>query len=92
MPVLRTDGGEGVGGILAPVVPNSPQSSIVLQGLALLGIRQNKAHICATCVLNWVAGDERDVLLAMGFDVLDAWEELSSSSERVSLLPSGVDE
>jgi beta-N-acetylhexosaminidase len=58
----------------------------------LLGIRQNKAHRCGICVLNWVAGDERDVLLGMGFDVLDAWEELSSMSERVSLLPSGADE
>lgn len=86
MPVLHTEGSEGLGGILAPVVPSSPQAGIVLQGLALLGIRQNKAHRSATCVLNWVSGDERDVLLGMGFDVLDAWEELSSASEKVSFL------
>lgn len=73
----------GVGGILAPVVPNSPQAAIVLQGLALLGIRQNKAHRAAACVLCWVQGEERDVLLGMGVDVLDAFEEVRCSAERV---------
>lgn len=76
----------GVGGILAPVVPASSQAAIVLQGLALLGIRQNKAHRSAACVLNWVQGEERDVLLGMGFDVLDAFEELSCKAERVSTI------
>jgi len=83
LPVLHS-AGETVGGILAPVVPGSPQASIVLQGLALLGIRQNKAHRSTTCVLNWVSGEERDTLLGMGFDVLDAFEELSCKPERVS--------
>lgn len=81
LPVLHS-AGETVGGILAPVVPGSPQASIVLQGLALLGIRQNKAHRSTTCVLNWVSGEERDTLLSMGFDVLDAFEELSCKPER----------
>lgn len=90
-PILRSsengaDGG-GIGGILAPVVPNSPQSAIVLQGLALLGIRQNKAHRSHTCVLNCVSGEERDVLLGMNFDVLDAFEELNCKAERVSAVP-----
>ena len=49
MPVLHTAGGS-VGGTLAPVVPASTQSSVVLQGLALLGIRQNKAHWATVCV------------------------------------------
>ena len=84
IPVLHSLGGDSIGGILAPVVPSTPQASIVLQGLALLGIRQNKAHGAGTCVLNWVSGEERDVLLGMGFDVLDAWEELSCKPERVS--------
>jgi beta-N-acetylhexosaminidase len=75
--------GGGIGGILAPVVPGSPQAAIVLQGLALLGIRQNKANKSTACVLNWVQGEERDVLLGMGFDVLDAFEELSCGVERV---------
>ncbi|KAG9232796.1 glycoside hydrolase superfamily [Amylocarpus encephaloides] len=81
LPVLHA-AGERVGGILAPVVPPSPQAGIVLQGLALLGIRQNKAHRATTCVLNWVQGDERDTLLGMGFDVLDAFEELSCKPEE----------
>jgi len=83
MPVLLA-AGESVGGVLAPVIPSSPQASIVLQGLALLGVRQNKAHGSTTCVLNWVQGEERDVLLGMGFDVLDVFEELSCIPERVS--------
>jgi beta-N-acetylhexosaminidase len=87
MPVLHSSGSDTIGGILAPVVPNTPQASIVLQGLALLGIRQNKAHRSGTCVLNWVSGEERDVLLSMGFDVLDAWEELSCKPERVYFPP-----
>jgi beta-N-acetylhexosaminidase len=78
-------GSGGIGGILAPVVPNTPQAAIVLQGLALLGIRQNKAHKAGVCVLCWVAGEERDTLLGMGFDVLDAFEELRGAGERVSL-------
>jgi beta-N-acetylhexosaminidase len=82
-------GGNGVqtGGILAPVVPNTPQAVIVLQGLALLGIRQNKAHKSSACTLCWVQGEERDVLLGMGFDVLDAFEELRGVGERVSIPP-----
>lgn len=73
-----------MGGILAPVVPSTPQAAIVLQGLALLGIRQNKAHKSSACTLCWVQGEERDVLLGMGFDVLDAFEELRGTGERVS--------
>ena len=86
IPVLKALGkeGGGVGGILAPVVPSTPQADVVLQGLALLGIRQNKAHKSVSCVLDWVEGEERDVLLGMGFDVLDAFEELSCGVERVS--------
>lgn len=79
-------GSAGLGGILAPVVPSTPQAAIVLQGLALLGIRQNKAHKSASCVLCWVQGEERDTLLGMGFDVLDAFEELRGNAERVGHL------
>ncbi|KAH8808566.1 glycoside hydrolase superfamily [Xylogone sp. PMI_703] len=72
--------GKSVGGILGPVIPSSAQSSVVLQGLALLGIRQNKAHHSTTCVLNWVSGEERDILQGMGFEVLEAFEELSCAT------------
>jgi len=81
LPALHS-AGDSVGGILAPVVPSSPQSCTVLQGLALLGIRQNKAHRVNVGVLSWVSGEERDVLLGMGFDVLYAWEQLSSDAGR----------
>jgi len=84
LPVLQA-AGDSVGGILAPVVPSSPQAAIVLQGLAMLGIRQNKKDRANMCVLDWVQGDERDTLLGMGFDVLDAFEELSCKPETVSL-------
>ncbi|CAG8977340.1 hypothetical protein HYALB_00009212 [Hymenoscyphus albidus] len=86
MPVLHSSTErerERIGGILAPIIPSSPQADIVLQGLALLGIKQNKAHAAGTCVLNWVQGEQRDVLLQMGFDVLDAWEELSCVPGKV---------
>jgi beta-N-acetylhexosaminidase len=86
IPVLKPRGTELVGGVIAPVVPASQQQAgTVLQGLSLLGIRQNKAHRAGICVLSWVDGTERDVLLEMGFDVLDAFEVLSCSTERVSL-------
>ncbi|CZT43115.1 related to beta-N-acetylglucosaminidase [Rhynchosporium secalis] len=71
-------------GILAPVVPSSPQAALVLQGLAMLGIKQNKGHRATACVLCWVQGEERDVLLGIGFDVLDAFEEVQCPAERFS--------
>ncbi|RDW66337.1 (trans)glycosidase-3 [Coleophoma cylindrospora] len=83
MPVLHS-AGEAVGGIIAPVIPPGPQATTVLQGLALLGIRQNKAHRSTTCVLNWVQQEDRDVLLGMGFDVLEAFEELSCVPAKAS--------
>ena len=87
LPVLAPGGSsdDPVGGIIAPVVPGSGQKGIVLQGLALLGIRQCKKEGASRCVLNWAVGEEeRDNLLGMGWDVLDAWEELGSVPDRVS--------
>ncbi|TAQ83208.1 hypothetical protein B7494_g8469 [Chlorociboria aeruginascens] len=74
--------GGGIGAIIAPVIKDSRERSIVLQGLALLGIRQNKSSGCGTVVLNWVTGEERDVLLGMGFDVLGAFEEVRCAREK----------
>jgi beta-N-acetylhexosaminidase len=45
---------EDIGGILAPVVPIGPLSTLTLQGLALMGIRQNKSHKALKTVLSWV--------------------------------------
>lgn len=45
---------EDIGGILAPIVPQGPLSALVLQGLALMGVRQNKSHKASKTVLSWV--------------------------------------
>lgn len=45
---------EDIGGILAPIIPPSPLSALVLQGLALMGVRQNKSHKATQTVLSWV--------------------------------------
>ncbi|KAI1260214.1 glycoside hydrolase family 3 protein [Xylariaceae sp. FL1019] len=45
-----------IGGIVAPVVPLSTQSHVVLQGLAFMGVRQNKSHKSTKSVLSWVSG------------------------------------
>lgn len=76
-----------VGGILAPIIPsNNAQRETILQGLVMLSIRQNKNKgDVKGVVLNWVVGSDRDVLLGMGFDVLEAWEEVLCGVERVSL-------
>ena len=50
---------EDIGGILAPVVPLAPSSALVLQGLALMGVRQNKSHKASKTVLSWVSGPFR---------------------------------
>jgi len=87
MPLLISahDNKEMAGGILAPITPQgSAQREVVLQGLVTLGINQIKKQGAGKGILNWVAGDDRDVLLEMGFDVLEAWEEVTSGPERVS--------
>lgn len=75
-----------LGGILAPVIPsNNAQRETILQGLVMLSIRQNKNKGDGKgVILNWVVGSDRDVLLGMGFDVLEAWEEVVCGVERVS--------
>jgi len=87
MPLLTSahDDKEMAGGILAPITPQgSAQREIVLQGLVTLGIKQIKKQGAGKGILNWVAGDDRDVLLGMGFDVLEAWEEVTCGPERWS--------
>lgn len=78
---------ELVGGIIAPMIEPGPQSMLVLQGLVLMGVRQNKAHGTARSVLTWVAQDFTEPLLAMGFQVLQSFEEVTNSADNVSLHP-----
>ncbi|KAL2016868.1 hypothetical protein VTK56DRAFT_2902 [Thermocarpiscus australiensis] len=74
---------ELVGGIIAPIVaPSTVQPNLVLQGLALMGVRQNKAHKSARSVLSWVQDEAHEPLLAMGFEVLQAFEEFTNSPEN----------
>ncbi|KAK3384349.1 glycoside hydrolase family 3 protein [Lasiosphaeria ovina] len=82
IPSLQSFRGELVGGIIAPIVPSTAQAALVLQGLALMGVRQNKAHKSARSVLSWVADELYEPLLAMGFDVLQAFEEITNSPEN----------
>lgn len=45
---------DDVAGIIAPIVPPTPQSTLVLQGLALMGVRQCKSHKASKALLSWV--------------------------------------
>jgi len=73
-----------IGGIIAPVVPSTAQATLVLQGLALMGVRQNKAHKSTRSVLSWIYDDAYEPLLAMGFDMLQAFEEITNTPDKVS--------
>lgn len=54
IPWLRPGANESVGGILAPIVPCTTQSTLLLQGLALMGLRQSKSHRATRSVLGYV--------------------------------------
>lgn len=75
---------EPVGGIVAPLIEPNGQSILVLQGLAYMGVRQNKAHKTTKSVLSWVTDELYEPLLAMGFRVLQSFEEITNSPENVS--------
>jgi beta-N-acetylhexosaminidase len=83
IPPLLSQTGD-VGGVLAPIVPPAPLSTLVLQGLALMGARQNKSHKASKTLLSWVVDDNHEPLLAMGFEVVQAFEEITNSPESVS--------
>lgn len=88
VPPLQPVRDELIGGVLAPIVPSTAQANLVLQGLALMGVRQNKAHKSARSVLSWVQDESYEPLLAMGFDVLQSFEEVTNAPENVSILHS----
>ncbi|KAI1434783.1 glycosyl hydrolase family 3 N terminal domain-containing protein [Xylaria sp. CBS 124048] len=54
IPVLHGFGNQEVGGIIAPLAAPTVQASLVLQGLALMGVRQNKSQKAMKSVLSWV--------------------------------------
>lgn len=45
---------EDIGGIIAPVILQGPLNTLALQGLALMGVRQNKGHKASKSVFSWV--------------------------------------
>ena len=71
------------GGISAPA---SASSLLVLQGLAMMAVRQNKNHRAVRSVLSWVADEAYEPLLAMQFEVLQAFDELTNNVENVSVV------
>lgn len=73
-----------VGGIVAPMIEPSTQATLVLQGLAYMSVRQNKAHGAARSVLSWVTDELQEPLLAMGFQVLQSFEEITNAADNVS--------
>ncbi|KAG4284048.1 beta-N-acetylhexosaminidase [Fusarium proliferatum] len=73
---------EDIGGIIAPVVPPGPQTTLALQGLTLMGIRQARSHKATKVVLGWVVDDGTESLTAMGFETLQEFEEITNSPEN----------
>jgi beta-N-acetylhexosaminidase len=55
VPSLVAPHGEEVAGILAPISAQGPQAALVLQGLALMGVRQAKMNKATKVVLSWVS-------------------------------------
>lgn len=45
---------QDIAGIVAPIIPPNPQATLVLQGLALMSVRQNKSYKATKTVLSWV--------------------------------------
>lgn len=96
---LLVGGGRGTqtGGILAPIVPSTAQASLVLQGLVLMGVRQNKAHKAGRSVVSWAQDEQEgggnsngggaggaggvEALAAMGFRALQAFDEVTNAAE-----------
>ncbi|KAI1649047.1 glycoside hydrolase family 3 protein [Daldinia loculata] len=87
IPPLHSTSGEDIGGILAPIVPSTAQSRLILQGLVFMGVRQNKAHKSAKSILSWVLDEAYEPLAAMGFDVQQTFDEITNSPENVSIYP-----
>lgn len=77
---------EATGGIGAPVIAGtaSASASLILQGLAMMAVRQNKNHRAVRSVLSWVADDAYEALLAMQFEVLQSFDELANTPENWS--------
>ncbi|KAL1902129.1 hypothetical protein Cpir12675_000027 [Ceratocystis pirilliformis] len=66
--------------ILAPVVSTGrEQQALVLQGLALMGVRQSKANKCESVVLCLTIDESEELLHAMGFENVQTYDSLTTS-------------
>ncbi|ETS74421.1 hypothetical protein PFICI_14287 [Pestalotiopsis fici W106-1] len=84
IPLLNTATEGSFGGIIAPIVPTTSQSALLLQGLVFMGVRQNKGHKSAKSILSWVLDDAYETLATMGFEVQQAFDEITNSPEHWS--------
>lgn len=78
--------GQDIGGLLAPIVPPAPLSTLVLQGLALMGVRQNKGHKATKSVLSWVYFDSYLLLFVRRLMWCRLWTMRMSRSWRWDLM------
>ncbi len=83
-PVVQSNSGGGLGASPSSATGASPL--LVLQGLAMMAVRQNKNHRAVRSVLSWVADDAYEPLLAMQFEVLQSFDEVASTPDSVSML------
>ncbi|KAL2755639.1 glycoside hydrolase family 3 protein [Sodiomyces alcalophilus JCM 7366] len=81
VPPLVSREHEDIGGVLAPVVPPSQQSALILQGLVVMGVRRNKAHKSTKTVLSWVQDGAYEHIVAMGFEILQSFEEITNTPD-----------
>ncbi|KAL9129103.1 MAG: hypothetical protein Q9217_002346 [Psora testacea] len=82
VPAIK-DSTDVIGGISSPVIsPSAGDYSTLLQGLILLGIKQHQKQGAAAVLLDYVDDDGNlDSLSAMGFCVLNNFDEISCDAE-----------
>ena len=85
MPVLHTAGGGAWAGPWRLWCRRVRSQAWYCRGWRCWGFGRIR-RIGQRSVLNWVSGEEMDTLLGMGFDILDAFEELCGQPERVSFV------
>jgi len=71
-----------VGGILSPVISSAAEEPVrLLQGLMLLGVRQNKAHRANTSYLNVIESKWLEAIKPLGFELLHSFEDVYSKPD-----------
>lgn len=75
-----------IGGIIAPLVTHGTvQASVILNGLILLGIKQNKAYRLKSSILTYVDEEmNRENLSTIGFEIARSFEQISCSAASLT--------